>query len=43
MVIHAAPLVNGSQNSEVSGTQLAFVLIPALIIAVAEVLTTVSG
>ena len=43
LIIHAVPLVHGSGNSKVSATQLAFILIPALIIALAEVLTTVSG
>ncbi|CAI8051370.1 Solute carrier family 15 member 4, partial [Geodia barretti] len=44
VVIHAVPLAQHTthQRSEVSGIQLAFLLIPVLIIALAEVLTTVS-
>jgi dipeptide/tripeptide permease len=44
VVIHAVPLAQHAthQTSEVSGIQLAFLLVPVLIIALAEVLTIVS-
>ena len=42
VLIHAVPL-SGSPQSEVSGVQLAFLIVPVLIFAVAEVLTSVSG
>ena len=42
VLIHAVPL-SSSPQSEVSGVQLAFLIVPVLIFAVAEVLTSVSG
>ena len=43
MIIHAAPLAQGGSKSEISLTQLCCLIIPAVIIAAAEVLTAVSS